>query len=138
MMMVRTKVGPSLIHGMGLFASDNIPRGTAIWRFEPGFDRAFKPEELASLPPQARGHVRWFSFVSQETGEAILSGDHACFMNHSSIPNTGADSNAVEQVTTIALRDIAAGEEITCNYLSFDADAARKLTVEPHEACPET
>ena len=29
--------------------------------------------------------------------------------------------------TTEALRDIAAGEEITCNYFDFDADAARKL-----------
>jgi len=27
----------------------------------------------------------------------------------------------------VAWREIAAGEEITCDYFAFDADAARKL-----------
>jgi len=31
----------------------------------------------------------------------------------------------------VALRDIAAGEEITCNYFEFDADAPGKLGLVP-------
>jgi SET domain-containing protein len=126
MMLVGTRVAPSAIHGLGLFATQAIPRGTPVWRFVAGFDRELSPDEVASLPAPAQAHVRWFGFVSRETGCVTLSGDHACFMNHASDPNTGAPV-AARPVTTVALRDIAAGEEITCDYFAFDANAVRKL-----------
>jgi hypothetical protein len=127
MMLVRTRVAPSAIHGLGLFAVEFIPRGTPVWRFEPGFDREFSPEQFAALPAGAQAHLRWFAYVNRESGGRVLSGDHTCFMNHSPDPNTGAAPGALPPVTTIALRDIAAGEEMTCNYWSFDSDATRKL-----------
>lgn len=127
MMLVKTRVAPSAIHGLGLFAAEAIPAGTPLWQFAPGFDREFSPAEWQALPGIAREHVRWFSFLSRETGRMILSGDHACFMNHSPAPNSGAPTGAGGPVTTVALRDIAAGEEITCDYFAFDADAPRKL-----------
>jgi SET domain-containing protein len=127
MMLIETRVAPSTIHGMGLFAVHAVPQNTPIWKFEPGFDRAFSPEQLAVLPPPALAHLRWFGFVSKPEGHVVLSGDHACFMNHSPHPNTGAPPEAMPPVVTVALRDIAAGEEITCNYFDFDADAAWKL-----------
>ena len=127
MMLVHTHVAPSQIHGMGLFARDFVPAGTPIWRFEPGFDREFTPEAFAALPHLAREHTRWFCFVSKIDGHVILSGDHACFINHSISPNTGASHPASLPVTTIALRDIAPNEEITCNYEAYDADTSWKL-----------
>jgi uncharacterized protein len=127
MMLVRTRVAPSTIHGMGLFAVEDIPKGTAVWRFEKGFDREFSPEEFAALPAQAQAHIRWFAYVDKATGGWILSGDHACFMNHAPEPNTGATRDAVPPITTVALRDIAAGEELTCDYRAFDAEAGKKL-----------
>ena len=127
MMLVRAHVAPSVIHGMGLFAVEFIPRGTPIWRFEPGFDRKFKPEQFSALPPEAQAHLRWFAYLDQESGSWVLSGDHACFMNHSPQPNTGAPAGAAVSVTTVALRDIGAGEELTCDYLAFDEDAKVKL-----------
>jgi SET domain-containing protein len=134
MMLVKTRVAPSGLHGLGLFAVEAIARGTPIWRFERGFDHDFSPDQVAALPPLAREHTRWFSFVHRDTGRVILSGDHACFINHSPNPNTGAAPGAAPPVTTVALRDIAAGEEITCNYFAFDADAPRKLEVAPSTA----
>jgi hypothetical protein len=127
MMLIKTRVGPSGIHGHGLFAIEAVARGTPIWRYLPGFDHDFSPEQFAALPPLAREHTRWFSFVNKADGHVILSGDHACFINHSPSPNTGAPPGATAPVTTEALREIAAGEEITCNYFDFDADAPRKL-----------
>lgn len=127
MMLIETRVQPSGIHGMGLFAVKFVPQGTPIWRFEPGFDHDFSPEQFAALPPLARDHTRWFCFVSQMDGHVILSGDHACFINHSPAPNTGAGPTAVAPVITVALRDIQAGEEITCNYFAYDADTPWKL-----------
>ena len=131
MMLIRTRVAPSPIHGMGLFTVEPVPRGTPVWRFEPGFDRAFSPEQFAALPPLAREHTRWFSFVDGADGQRVLSGDHACFMNHSSSPNTGVPPHSTEPITTVALRDLAAGEEITCDYFAFDAEAPQKLGVKP-------
>ncbi|MEI7732043.1 MAG: SET domain-containing protein [Verrucomicrobiota bacterium] len=127
MMLAKTQVAPSGIHGMGLFAVEFIPRGTPIWRFQPGFDQEFTPEQFDRLPPEAQAHLHWFAFFSRENGRAILSGDHACFMNHASQPNTGALPEAALAITTVALREIAAGEEITCDYYAFDAKAAAKL-----------
>lgn len=125
MMLVRVRVGASSIHGLGLFAVDDVPTGAPIWRFQPGFDQVFTPAQWRALPEPAQAHVRWFGFVRREDGCWILSGDHACFMNHASAPNTGAGAAGGGGVTTVALHDIAAGEELTCDYRAFDADAAR-------------
>jgi SET domain-containing protein len=125
MMLIRTRVAPSPIHGLGLFAVESIARGTPVWRFQPVFDREFSPEQFAALPLIAREHLRWFGF--KENSHVVLNGDHGCFMNHSPTPNTGALPNATAPVTTVALRDIAASEELTCDYFAFDEDAARKL-----------
>lgn len=134
MMLIRTRVGPSGIHGMGLFAVEPVARGTLIWRFEAGFDHDFDPARFASLPERAREHTRWFCFVSKINGHVMLSGDHACFINHADSHNTGTPPQAALPVTTVALRDIAAGEEITCDYWSYDADTAWKLGLAPRDA----
>lgn len=126
-MLVKTRVQPSAIHGLGLFAAEFIPRGTPIWRFQPDFDQAFSPAQLDALPPPARAHLRAYAFVCRASGQAILGGDHSIFMNHASPPNTGAPPDSASPVTTLALRDIAAGEELTCDYFAFDAEAGRKL-----------
>lgn len=134
MMLIRTRVAPSAIHGMGLFAAEAAPKGTPIWRFEAGFDREFSPVQVASLRTRTREHLRWFGYISTATGRVVLSGDHSCFMNHSATPNTGTPPEDPLPVTTAALRDIAAGEEITCDYASFDADSAWKLGLVPRDA----
>jgi SET domain-containing protein len=134
MMLVKTRVGPSGIHGMGLFAAEPIPRGAPCWRFLPGFDHDYSPAQFDALPPLARDHTRWFCFVSPVDGHVVLSGDHACFINHSLTPNTGAPPDGAEPVTTRALRDIAVGEEITCNYFDYDADTPWKLGQVAHDA----
>src|ERR1700756_4863766 len=94
MMLIETRVRPSGIHGLGLFTVKFVPRGQPVWRFEPSFDQDFSPAQFAALPALTRARVRWFSFVSQLNGHFILSGDHACFINHSSAPNTGAAPDA--------------------------------------------
>lgn len=127
MLLIETRVAPSAIHGLGLFAVKKIPRGTPVWKFQPDFDREFSSAQFAAQPPSAQTHLRWFAFFDRLNGSWILSGDHACFMNHSAVPNTGAAANAQAPVVTVALRDIAAGEEITCDYFTFDAEATSKL-----------
>ncbi|HEY9586021.1 MAG TPA: hypothetical protein VJJ27_00060 [Candidatus Paceibacterota bacterium] len=50
MLLIKTKVKSSKIHGLGLFADQFIPEGTEIWRFTPGFDQKFTGEQLLALP----------------------------------------------------------------------------------------
>jgi SET domain-containing protein len=127
MMLIPTQARPSAIHGLGLFAVAPVPRGTPIWRFEPGFDREFTSAQFAALPPLAQQHLRWFAFREDANGHWVLGGDLSIFMNHAAQPNTGSPANVSGLVTTVALRDIAAGEELTCDYFAFDAAAREKL-----------
>jgi len=126
MILIPVRVGPSPIHGLGLFVVEAIARGTPVWRFEPGFDQEFSPERVAELPASAQDHVHWFGWVNRVTGTWVLSGDHACFMNHDPLPTTGLAADNAGQ-STLALRDLAAGEELTCDYRAFDAEAGAKL-----------
>lgn len=127
MLLVKTRLAPSSIHGMGLFAVEPIPRGAPFWRFEPGFDQSINSEQFAGLPVLTQEHIRWFAWLNPEDECYVLSGDFCCFMNHSAEPNTGAAPDAQPPITTIALRDIAAGEELTCDYFAFDAEATKKF-----------
>ncbi len=127
MLLTKTRVEPSAIHGLGIVAAEELPKGTPIWKFQSGFDREFPPAALDALPPEAVAHLRWFAYCDSETGLWVLSGDHACFMNHSSTPNTGVSPDAAGPVVTVSLRNIAPGEELTCDYFAFDREAASKL-----------
>lgn len=56
----------------------------------------------------------------------ILCGNRAKHMNHSDTPNClNTFMDGVE--VNIAARDIAPGEELTCDYDRFDLDARQKL-----------
>lgn len=127
MLLIPVRVAPSVIEGNGLFTVGPVPAGTPVWRFEPGFDQAFPPAAVAALPLPARAHLRRYAWIRREDGCAILSGDQACFMNHSGTPNTGMPPGARDAAVTVALRDLVAGEELTCDYRAFDAAAAEKL-----------
>jgi SET domain-containing protein len=131
MFVVRTKLASSQIHGLGTFADEFIPRGSIIWVFHPGFDIEFALQDLDDLPPYTRERILHFAYVSTTMGQGVLCADDARFMNHSSHPNTRNATDGRGYATTIAARDILAGEEITCDYYEFDADAERKLSGMP-------
>ena len=50
----------------------------------------------------------------------------AKYMNHSNMPNL-IEVNHDNTSINVAIVDIKAGEELTCNYFDFDLDAHRKL-----------
>ena len=49
MLLVNARADCSRIHGIGLIAQEFIPKGTRIWRFQPGFDLLIGAAELRSL-----------------------------------------------------------------------------------------
>ena len=129
MLLVKTKLGQSKIHGIGLFADEFITKGTLVWKYVPGFDLKFTKEELEKFPPVAKDFVLNYAYLSKDTGYDILCSDNARFYNHSENPNTaGIDLDGTEnEGGDIAVSDIQIGEEITCDYREMENDWERHL-----------
>lgn len=128
MLMVKTKISTSGIHGIGLFAAENIPKGTITWRFMPGLDLIVPEYILLQLSEAARKQFLNYCYVDKYTKHFILCFDDERFINHSEDPNI-IQSNSESEIegVEIAARDIKEGEELLCNYEHFDFDAYRKL-----------
>jgi uncharacterized protein len=114
MMLVKTYLDKSQIHGIGVFADEFISRGTKIWRFVDGFDRVYSAKKFAKLPKPAREYIRRYGYRAD--GEILFTVDHDCHVNHSDLPNTYLKNGYV-----IARCNIARGKEITNDYREFDS-----------------
>lgn len=124
MLVVRTFVGPSEIHGTGLFAAEPIKKGEAIWIFNPLIDLEITMEEIETLPEEARRVALAHTYM-EDDGRLILSRDNAVFFNHSEAANTSSGG-----ALNVALRDIAAGEELTEDYRRFRPAACNAFLFE--------
>jgi len=125
-LLVKTYLDKSKIDGLGLFAGEFIPRGKVIWKFIEGFDILLKKKEFDRLGKLSKVTNEWLStytFYDKDFEAYVVCMDDARFFNHSKQPNTDNSGVAV----TIAKKDIARGEELTCDYFEFDEDAALKL-----------
>src|SRR5690348_3818171 len=116
MLLVKTYLAPSAVHGIGLYAAEPIAKGTVVWRFDQGIDRRLSRAERDVLPEPARSFVLTYAYPEMPGSDThVLDGDHARFMNHSDRPNTHCPTpRKPEEATTIATRDIAVGEELLC------------------------
>lgn len=122
MMMVETELRGSPIEGIGVFLTQDVPRGTLLWKFDSRIDRVFCEEEIDSLPPATAGFIRRFSTWHAESGLWILCGDHGRHFNHSDTPNTV--SAGIGFGDDYAAVDLKAGDELTSDYRTI-CDAAR-------------
>jgi len=128
MILVKTKLSTSGIHGIGIFTQEFIPKDTIVWRFEPGFDLVMTREQVDVLSDAAKEQFFSYAYVSLKTGNYILCSDDSRFFNHESMPNTTCyvpnDSPHPEDLVCIANRDIKIGEELTNNYSEFDKESS--------------
>jgi SET domain-containing protein len=116
MLLIKTKIGQSKVEGIGLFAAQDIKKGTKVWAFEPKLDIVLSKEEISKLSKAAQEQFYRYAYLDKVRGKYLLCGDDGRFFNHSSNPN--CDETA-ENDYTFAKRDIKAGEELTINYFEF-------------------
>lgn len=117
MMLIPTYVAPSSIEGVGIFAAENVPAGTPIWRLDPNLDRLLSPEQIAALPAIHREFVERYGYpYPHDPSLTIIELDNGRFMNHSTAPNTRF-SDPDSGFTTVAIQ---AHDELVCDYSEFD------------------
>lgn len=110
--------------GYGVVALKPIPQGTITWALDK-LDRSFTPEQVHAMDELYQQVLDKYTYRNAE-GNHILCWDNARFVNHSSNANCITTAYEFE----IAIRDIAAGEELTDDYGYLNLD-------EPFEVYPE-
>ncbi|MEH2079969.1 MAG: SET domain-containing protein-lysine N-methyltransferase [Nostoc sp.] len=116
MLLVKTQIGLSEIHGIGLFAAQFIAKGTVTWQYHPDFDSAYSESDILRMPEPAREQFLKYAYYDKELELYILCSDDQRFINHEpDFPNI--ISTPRQDVTA---RDIVPGEELLCDYNCYD------------------
>ncbi|ANT53924.1 SET domain-containing protein [Mesorhizobium amorphae] len=116
MLLVDVYLDKSPIQGIGVFAKKHIPRGTLVWKLDPRFDRLIEVDTYEGESGPVKGYLDRYSYPDRRNpGYIVFEADDARYMNHADEPN--CDVSSPEE--TYALRDIAPGEELTCDYNHF-------------------
>ena len=122
MLTVKTHLGPSKIHGIGLFASEDIEVDTVVWQFHPFFDKVLSGNEFFRMCREfdvcALHHFLCSSYKRGDQYYYLT--DNARFINHS--PGS-SNIGFMNDFSEVSLRKIYCGEELLEDYtLSYDID----------------
>jgi SET domain-containing protein len=101
--------------GLGLFATEFIPKGSIVWEFIEGVDIKVPIAKVKEMSVVQQEYFNRYGWIEGEY--YLASCDINNFINHSY-------QNNLDNITdvTIALRDIEPGEELFSNYSEFDDD----------------
>jgi len=118
MLIKKTEIKISDIHGLGLFANEDIKKeDVVIEKTTEGLDISLTEEEFAKLKKSEQDYIKHYGFKFKLTRTYYLTFDNTRFINHS---NDGNITLNKKNITVVAKRDIKRGEEITQNYNEFD------------------
>ncbi len=123
----RIQTRRSGVHGKGVFAVQDIPKGEAIIEYV-GEVIDWK-EALRRHPhdPKDPNHTFYFHIDEDHVIDAKVGGNSSRWINHSCAPNCEADEEG-GRVFIKSLRKILAGEELNYDYgLIIDEPYTRKL-----------
>jgi uncharacterized protein len=129
MLLVRTELKVSPIHGYGLFAAERIAAGQVIWRFTPGLDAIVSFEGIAAQPLLVQLFINRYCSLDPSRNCFTVYADDTRFINHSFQPNAWPDE---ENDLLIAARNIESGEEITEDYTQTEWDGPEITRNWPH------
>lgn len=103
---------PSAIHGIGVFALRDIPKGTqVIWEYDMVETVSITEDDFVKLPQAIQEEILQRTIFIENEPLHFLDPNsitnYRSYMNHSNTPNTDGK---------IAVVDIKAGEELTEDY----------------------
>ena len=115
MLLVPTYLAPSPLHGIGLFAAVPIPAGTLVWQIDEPFDQVVDEAAFGELAPVAQLQLQRYAYLDPYRRVRVLCCDDARFFNHADDANC-RDAPGGRGDATVAIRDVAEGEELTWDY----------------------
>ena len=110
---VRVATDPRM--GLGLFATEFIPKDSVVWEFVQGVDIEITIDEVKQMSEAQQEYFEKYGWIDE--GYYYSSCDLTNFINHSYDPNLDNTTDV-----TIALKDIQPGEEFFTNYAEFDSE----------------
>jgi len=118
MLLVKTYLGYSPLHGIGVFVEGPLPAGAVVWRFEPNVDRLIDPSvgDHAGYPETFREYLRRYSLPYPGSSATIFPGDNARFINHQDEPSLVFAVSDSEAEALVTIRDIESSDELTLQY----------------------
>ena len=108
---VRVATDPRM--GLGLFATEFIPKGSVVWEFVDGVDIKVSIDKVRQMSEAQQEYFKKYAWTEEDY--YYMSCDYTNFINHSYNPNLDNTKDI-----TIALIDIKPGEELFTNYAEFD------------------
>lgn len=102
--------------GLGVIATTMIPKGTIVYTIDP-FDVRVPLDSPLLKDARYSETIKRYGYITGPEGY-IIGWDHSKYVNHSCAPNTISTGWGFE----IAIRDIAAGEEIVDEYGLFNIE----------------
>jgi len=110
----------SSVHGIGLFADQDVKKGELIYSASPALDLNISQEKFDSLRPKEQQEIKYWGFWVEAEKVWHVDFDNSKFLNHSEWGNVTQDFSHPE-AWLVALRDIKQGEELTQNHLEFES-----------------
>lgn len=125
MYLFKVLIMKSGIEGSGVFADQDIPKGSIVWKFDPDHDLTLPLEDFERLDLETRADVRKVAYVSPTSNQWVYppKNDPARYTNHSETSNNLSavfNRNISNEPFFIANTEIAKGTELTVNYKEFD------------------
>ncbi|GAA5091235.1 MAG: SET domain-containing protein [Alcaligenaceae bacterium] len=129
------EVRRSPLHGHGVFARRPIPKGTYILEYEGVHITQEQADAQEPSNPDDPFHTFFFAISNGMIIDGGNGGNDSRYINHSCEPNCeGHESEDGNRVFIVALRDIAAGEELLYDYALTIDDKITK-TLKKQYAC---
>ena len=126
----RLFIAHSKIHGLGLFAGEDIEWGCRLIEYQ-GQRLSKKEVNRRQKFYDSIGFTCLMQFGDGRGIDGITGGNESRFINHSLKPNLGALREDRWRIVFYSLEDIARGEELTFNY-GFDPT---KISILQPEYC---
>lgn len=115
MLTVKTYLAPSSVHGIGLFAAEDIPAQSVVWKFNDHVDKQFSHEHFLRICNDLNECTlkHFLNSSYRRGGSYFYLTDNARFVNHAPLQK---NIIFIDDYTEIALKDIKANEELFEDY----------------------
>lgn len=120
MIHIKYKLKASDLHGIGLFADQDIKKGELIYTASPVLDVNISEEQFGELDEKEKKEVQYWGFYIESEKLWHVDFDVSRFVNHSFDATVTQDKNYTDAYL-IAAKDVKFGEELTQNYLEFES-----------------